>query len=219
MESVKDKDEKQKLLEQLKYAVTYKKRDLEFAIVQNSSLHRDLKKSLELCNFGFKIHLSTMLLLLIIGKVFLYLIRIGDGFATSAFGLIYLICGVFYFGLIFVLLYRTLDYFMRWLENSDAERIHHYCEKKGIYTISMAQAECAKQLTSNRNSMEILNEMEEKLEGEVEKSQLEEWYHMVEAIEIQQNVPKEKKQASGKEKTICGVITVILFFFIYGIFF
>lgn len=211
MEAIKDKNENQQKIEQLKYDVFYKKQELEFAIAKNSSRHRNLGKNLEMCASGFKITLLAFLFLVVLGKIFSYLISIGDTFVTSAFGLLYLICGVFYFGLMMVLFYKTMESFMRWLENSDTKWGKRYCEKKGIFTMSMEQAECARQLIKQKKQVEILKEIEEELNGEIETSRLKECSYMVEFMEMEPEVPKGKAKASKEERRICIIIIVLLF--------
>lgn len=130
MEGIKDNNENEKLLEKLKYDVFYKKQELEFAIAQNASRQRNLETNLQLCASKFKISISILLFLVILGMIFSELISVGNSFVTSAFGLIYLISGVFYFVLMAALFYNTLERFMRWFENFSIKWGKEYCEKK-----------------------------------------------------------------------------------------
>ncbi|MBD5544159.1 MAG: hypothetical protein HDR01_07965 [Lachnospiraceae bacterium] len=219
MEYIEEKDESQKLMEQLEYSIYYKKRDLEFAIASNSSRHRELGRNLDLCNTGLRVSSAIFLFLLIIGRVFLYLIGIGDSFVTSAFGLIYLIGGVFYFGVMLALFIKTADSFMLWFENSGTRWGNHYCEKNEVFTIAMEQAECAERLTKYQNDMERLDEIEKKLEGQIMNSQLREWFSQVEAMKIEPETKKGKTRVAQKEKWKRGVISTILFLLLFAFFF
>lgn len=215
MEGIKDKNENQRLLEQLKYDVFYKRQELEFAIANNASRQRNLERNLQLCASRFKVSLSTLLFLVILGKIFSALISIGNSFVTSAFGLIYLICGVFYFGLMIALFYNTLECFMRWFENFSTKWGKQYCEKKGIFTMSMEQAECAGQLVKQKKELETVKEIEEELEGEIDISRLKELLYIIGTMETGPEVPKGKTKATKEEKRKCVIITVIFFFVLY----
>ncbi len=217
MENIEEKEESQKLIEQLKYKVFYKKRDLEFAITNNASEHRDLEKNLNLCSLGFKISFALFICLLIIGRIFLSLIGIGNTFVNSAFGLIYLICGVFYFGVMLALFIKVVDSFWLWLENSDTKRGKSYCEKKGLFTLSMRQAECARLLVRYHSDMKVLDEIEKKMEGQTTTGQLVEWINQVEAIEIQPETKRTPSKQEGKWKRTA--ISVILFLFLFNVLF
>lgn len=217
MENVKDKNEYQLLAERLEYDVLYKKRDLEFAITNNASRHRDLEKNLDLSNSGFKISSAVFISLFIIGKIFLFFMGIGNSFVTSAFGLIYLICGVFYFGVMLALFIKTVDSFWLWFENSDTKWGNSYCEKKGLFTLSMEQAESARLLVRYHNDMKTLDEIEEKMKGQVTAGQLAEWINQVEAIEIQPETKRTPSMQEGKWKRT--VISVILFLFLFNFLF
>lgn len=217
MEYVGEKEDNQKLIEQLKYNVFYKKRDVEFAITNNASKHRDLEKNLNLCSLGFKVSFTVFICLLIIGRILLSLIRAGNSFVTAAFGLIYLICGVFYFGVILALFIKTVDSFWIWFENSNTKWGNSYCKKKELFTLSMEQAECAKLLVRYRNDMNTLNEIEEKMEGQVTAGQLMEWLNQVEAIKIQPETKGKPPAQEGKWKRT--IISVILFLFLFNVLF
>lgn len=215
MEYVGEKEDNQKLIEQLKYNVFYKKRDVEFAITGIASKRRDIDKKLDLCSLGFKLSFAIFVGLFIIGKIFRFLIGIGNTFVTSAFGLIYFICGIFYFGVMLALFIKTVDSFWIWLENSNTKWGNSYCKKKGLFTLSMEQAECANLLLRYRNDMNTLDEIEEKMEGQVTASQLMEWLNQVEAIEIQPETKGKPPAQEGKWKRT--VISVILFLFLFNV--
>ncbi|MCM1162489.1 MAG: hypothetical protein NC412_14890 [Roseburia sp.] len=215
MESVGEKEENQKLMEQLEYQIFYKKRDLEFTITNNTSKHRDLENNLNLCSSGFKISFAVFIGLLLIGKIFLSLIGIGNAFVTSAFGLIYLICGVFYFIIMLVLFIKTADSFWFWFENSDTKWGNSYCEKKGLFTLSMEQAECASLLVRYHNDMDRLNEIEEKMNSPATAAQLKEWLNQVGAIEIQPEKERTPSTQKGKWKRMAVSVILFLLFFYY----
>lgn len=215
MENVGEKEENQKLMEQLEYQIFYKKRELEFAITNYTSKHRDLKNNLNLCSSGVKISFAVFISLLLIGKIFRSLTGVGNAFVTTVFSLIYLICGIFYFIAMLVLFIKTADSFWLWLENSDTKWGNSYCKKRGLFTLSMEQAECASLLVRYHNDMGRLKEIEEKMNGQAAAAQLKEWLNQVGAIEIQ---PETKKKASSqKEKWKRMAVSVILFllFFYY----
>ncbi len=215
MEGIKDNNENERLLEQLKYDVFYKKQELEFAIAQNASRQRNLETNLGLCASRFKVSVSILLFLVISGMVFSELISVGNSFVTSAFGLIYLITGVFYFGLMIALFYNTLERFMRWFENFSTKRGKEYCEKKGIFTMSMEHAECAGQLEMQKKEVEIVREIEKELEGEIHITRLKELIYIIASMESYPEVPKGKTRATKEEKRKCVIMTVIFFFVFY----
>lgn len=215
--TIEDKNENQRLLEQLKYDVFYKKQELEFAIANNASRQRNLEISLELCASKFKISLFIFLFLAILGKIFSDLISVGNSFVTAAFGLIYLIVGIYYLILMIALFYNMLGRFMRWFENFSTKRGKEYCEKKGIFTMSMEHAACAGQLEKQKKEVETVREIEKELEGEIHITRLKELTYIIASMESYPEVPKGKTKATKEEKRKCVILTVIFFFVFYFI--
>ena len=215
MERIKDEDENKRLLEQLKYNVFYKKQELEFAIAKNASRQRNLERNLELRTSKLKVSISVLLFLLILGMISSQLISAGNSFVRTAFGLIYLICGVFYFGLMTALFYNTLECFLRWFENFSTKWGKEYCEKNGIFTMSMEHAECAKQMGRQKKQVETIKEIEEEIEGEMDISRLKELTYIIGIMETEPEVPEGRTKATKGEERKCIIITVIFCIVLY----